>query len=51
MPHKMIYMFNQLLTSKQPLNKAYLKEKVLRIEIEKFKSNLQKLLNNVDYEE
>lgn len=39
------------LTPKQSLNKAYLKEKVLRSDIEKFKSNLLNLLNNIDHEE
>ncbi|MCL5029921.1 MAG: hypothetical protein M1480_12990 [Bacteroidetes bacterium] len=39
------------LTPKQTLNKAYLKEKVLRSDIEKFKSNLLNLLNNIDHEE
>ncbi|MHB8853893.1 MAG: DUF7149 domain-containing protein [Ignavibacteriaceae bacterium] len=39
------------LTPKQSLNKAYLKEKVLRVDIEKFKSNLENLLHNIDHEE
>ena len=39
------------LTPKQSLNKAYLKEKVTRTEIESFKANLVEFLNNVNEKE
>lgn len=39
------------LTPKQSLNKAYLKEKVTRTEIESFKTNLVEFLNNVNEKE
>lgn len=39
------------LTSKQALNKAYLKEKVTRADIETFKSNLVEFLNNINEKE
>jgi len=38
----------KMLTPKQSLNKAFLKQKTHRIGIELFKSNLTKLLNNID---
>lgn len=39
------------LNPKQSINKAYLKEKVHRFEIEKFKNNLSKMLEDINEQE
>lgn len=44
-------MQTKILTPRQSLNKAYLKEKILRSEIENFKENLAKLIDSIDHEE
>lgn len=41
----------KILTPRQSLNKAYLKEKILRSEIDLFKNNLSKLFETIDHEE
>ncbi|MCL4547030.1 MAG: BREX-1 system adenine-specific DNA-methyltransferase PglX [Bacteroidetes bacterium] len=41
----------KVLTPRQSLNKAYLKEKILRSEIDLFKDNLNKLFEKIDHEE
>ncbi len=44
-------MQTKILTPRQSLNKAYLKEKILRSEIELLKNNLNTLFENIDHEE
>ena len=41
----------KILTPRQALNKAYLKEKILRSEIDLFKENLYTLFESIDHEE